>query len=292
LTERLFCGKVTKDPGVLLQLFNTFGASSAVWPSEDSPILASGDVAVEQLLAVEAGLRVLFAAGASLTVTGALLAEGRPDASIEFGSQQNTLACAPWLGVKIMEGSRGALLRYVWLVGATIALTVVGAAPVVVEKCAFDDWETAAVQYDAAVALTIRQTTFGLSSDSASGVPTAPSPAVVTGTGATAAIIIEHCVFGGRFADAPAAAISPGPTIRANTFQYDAVTACAASAGLTINEIVAGQTRLITDRRGDFEDYIELFNPSDSELVSIQACKHCDNHNTIPRELSDQRLLG
>jgi hypothetical protein len=29
------------------------------------------------------------------------------------------------------------------------------------------------------------------------------------------------------------------------------------AALLRINEVVAGQTRLITDRRGDFEDYIE-----------------------------------
>ena len=201
-------------------------------------------------------------------MNGALLAEGRPEASIEFGSHQESADCAPWSGVAIAAGSRGALLRHVWLVGASTALTVTGNAVVVVEKCAFDDWQTAAVVYNSPGALTIRQSSFGLSSSF--GPLPAITPTVVVGAGAAAAVVIEHCVFAGRFADA-GSTNTPGPTIRASTFQYDATTACAAEGApslsrLKINEIVASQTRLVTDRRGYFEDYIELFNPSDSEL--------------------------
>ena len=236
----------------------------AVWTSANSPVVATGHVNVAQLLAVEPGVRGLFAGGSGLTVNGALLAEGRPEASIEFGSHQESADCAPWSGVTVATGSRGALLRHVWLVGATTALTVAGDAPVVVERCAFDDWQTAAVQYASAGALTIRQTSFGLSSSF--GALAAITPTVVTGTGAAAAVVIEHCVFAGRFADADST-ITPGPTIRSNMFQNDDTAACALQApGPKINEIVASQDRFITDRSGQFEDYIELFNPSDSEL--------------------------
>ena len=69
------------------------------------------------------GVRALFGDGQGVFVSGALVASGRVDASIEFGPQPSSAECATWNGIDVAASSTGLLLRYAWLVGASTALS-------------------------------------------------------------------------------------------------------------------------------------------------------------------------
>lgn len=186
----------------------------------------------------------------SIRVSGTLLAAGQPDASIELGSLLDSAECQRWGGVVVVPSSRGVLLQYVWLTGATTALTVnrpgsgVGDSPVVVDKCAFDDWQESAVVYQGTDSVIIRQSTFGLGQGG--GQAAIMRSSVVVGNGGDGAVI-EHCVFNGFRGDVEGTqqpniatvVIDQGqPVLRSNTFLRDATTCNDGSLALRINEIV------------------------------------------------------
>ncbi len=128
-------------------------AAANSWVAGNSPYIVeqrSVQVPPGETLGVEGGVRALFGDGQGVFVSGALVASGRVDASIEFGPQPGSAECAAWNGIDVAASSTGLLLRYAWLVGASTALTVQSEtdAPMVVESCAFDDWQTAAISYN------------------------------------------------------------------------------------------------------------------------------------------------
>lgn len=147
--------------------------------------------------------------------------------------------------------SHGVLLRHVWLVGATTALAVTGPvtaspdSPVVIEKCAFDDWEVAAVVYEDTESLVLRQCSFGLGHRAVR--PDNASPLAIIGTGNSLAVI-EHCVFdafqtvraqGSQQPGMAAVIMDQGHAVlRSNTFLRDAIACDDGSSALRINEIV------------------------------------------------------
>ena len=218
--------------------------------TEGSTAANTIDVSEGALLSIEPGVRVLVSNGGGIHVSGGLLAAGEPHASIEFGSLLDSADCQRWGGVTVTPSSHGVLLRHVWLVGATTALTVTGPStdsPIVIEKCAFDDWEVAAVVYEGADSLVLRQSSFGLGPRA---VQTGnASPRAIVGNGDSRAVI-EHCVFdafrgagaqGNRQPDMASVIIDHGqPVLRSNTFLRDAINCDDGSSALRINEVVVG----------------------------------------------------
>lgn len=216
--------------------------------TEGSTAAATVEISEGALLSIEPGVRVLASNGGGIHVSGGLLAAGDPDASIELGSLLESADCQRWGGVTVTPSSHGVLLRHVWLVGATTALAVTGPgtnSPVVIEKCAFDDWEVAAVVFEDADSLVLRHSSFGLGhravqTDNA-------SPRAIIGNGNSRAVI-EHCVFdafrgagaqGNRQPDMASVIIDQGqPVLRSNTFIRDAITCNDGSSALRINEVV------------------------------------------------------
>ena len=196
---------------------------------------------------------MLVSQGGRIHVSGGLLAAGQPDASIELGSLLDFADCQRWGGVVVMPSSHGVLLRHVWLVGATTALTVTGAdnsGPVVIENCAFDDWQVAAVFYEGTDSLVLRQSSFGLGHRSVQPAAAASPLAIVAGGGSRVGVgvVIERCVFnafrggnteGTRQPDMDAVIVGQGQAVvRSNTFIRDAIACDDGSSGLRINEVV------------------------------------------------------
>lgn len=253
-----------------------------VWTSSDSPILAhqTVDIMSTALLGVEPGARALMANGAGVVVheSAGLIAPGRREASIELAVMPSSAECGDWEGLTVLPGSRGVLLRHVWLTGARVGLTLAAPSggstaaggPVVIDHSAFDDWSEWAVVYNGEFALSIYRTTFGLSSSFPRDGGPAPE-AIRTEGQSTSAFVVESCVFA-RQSSGVSTLAAAGVTIRATRFWDEELLTCgnavmsAPTATLVINEVVASQTRVVTDRRGDFEDYIELFNPLSTEL--------------------------
>ena len=271
------------------------GAAANSWVAGNSPYIAeqrSVQVPPGETLGVEGGVRALFGDGQGVFVSGALVASGRVDASIEFGPQPSSAECAAWNGIDVAASSSGLLLRYAWLVGASTALTVQSEtdAPMVVESCAFDDWQTAAISYNTAgpASLVIRSSTFRLRPSAlvSLALPAGDS-AAVAGQGPS---VIEECVFA-RSSQVALQIEGAQPTISSNTFLGDAGgDGCEVPATtLRINEVMASQTRVITDRRGDYEDYVELFNPTaeaiDLSTFTLAGDTSCDEDDTEPKEV-------
>ena len=270
-----------------------------VWMSSESPILAhqTVDIMPTALLGVQPGVRALMANGAGVIVheDAGLIAAGRREASIELAVMPSSVECGDWEGLTVLLGSRGVLLRHVWLTGARVGLTLAASSsgsspaggPVVIDHSAFDDWSEWAVVYTSELSLTIHRTTFGLSSSFPPGGATAPE-AIRTEVQSTSAIVVDNCVFARRSSGVSMQAAG-WVTIRATRFWDEEMLACGDAAmrartrTLVINEVVAGQTRVVTDRRGDFEDYIELFNPLPTELsltgFTVVAENSCDEHD-------------
>jgi hypothetical protein len=171
--------------------------------------------------------------------------------------------------------------------------TAVG-GPVAIEFSAFDEWSQFAVVYNGDVAVSIQQSTFGLSSSFPRDGEVAVSAVAIRTEGqATSTIVVEHCVFASQSSSGSMVAAGAGVVIRANRFWDAELLACEASMNersptLVINEVVASQTRVVTDRRGDFEDYIELFNPHSTEVLltgfTLVGDNRCDDGDDEPHD--------
>ncbi|MBN2431626.1 MAG: right-handed parallel beta-helix repeat-containing protein, partial [Acidobacteria bacterium] len=116
---RLVLGFLLAGLGTLTLAAQTIigaGAVSGTWTLSGSPYLVQGDITIEssQLLTVEPGVEVRFAAGAGLVVTeyGRLFAEGTPEALIVFTSQAVSPVPGDWTGLKFARTGNRVTVRY------------------------------------------------------------------------------------------------------------------------------------------------------------------------------------
>ncbi|MEW6621343.1 MAG: fibronectin type III domain-containing protein, partial [bacterium] len=85
---------------------------SGTWTKGNSPYIATGTIYVNGTLTIEPGVEVRFKTATAMNINGILIAEGTPDGTITFTSNQNPKNKGDWEGIVFNMTSKPSKLTY------------------------------------------------------------------------------------------------------------------------------------------------------------------------------------